>query len=336
MNKPLADRIRPKTIDDIVGQKHLIAPTDLCVKLLKAEIFRILFSTVLGGWKNYACHIYCQKDKPYLKKLNGTTASTADIKEIVAQLNTFSGLNGILLYLDEIQYFNKKQQQTLLEYIENGSITLIASTTENPYFYVYNAILSRSTVFEFKPVDQDEVEKAVYRASDFLAEESGTDIEMPEECAKKIASGCGGDVRKAMNAVELSVIATDEIDGKKVVRLETVEQLVQKSAVRYDREGDEHYDIISAYQKSMRGSDPDAALHYLARLLEAGDLPSACRRLMVCASEDVGLAYPQLLPIVSHALIWRRLSGFPRREFRLPMPWLWCAMPQNPTRHIWV
>lgn len=194
----------------------LLRPTDLCVKLLKAEIFRILFSTVLRGLENYACHIYCQKTNRTLKKLNGTTASTADIKEIVAQLNTFSGLNGILLYLDEIQYFNKKQQQTLLEYIENGSITLIASTTENPYFYVYNAILSRSTVFEFKPVEPDEVEKAVYRASDFLAEESGTDIEMPEECAKKIASGCGGDVRKAMNAVELSVIATDEIDGKRL------------------------------------------------------------------------------------------------------------------------
>ncbi len=205
----------------------------------------------------------------------------------------------------------------MLEYIENGSITLIASTTENPYFYVYNAILSRSTVFEFKPVEPDEVEKAVYRASDFLAEESGTDIEMPEECAKKIASGCGGDVRKAMNAVELSVIATDEIDGKKVVRLETVEQLVQKSAVRYDREGDEHYDIISAYQKSMRGSDPDAALHYLARLLEAGDLPSACRRLMVCASEDVGLAYPQLLPIVKSCVDIAQAVGLP--EARIPL-----------------
>ena len=291
----------------------LLHPTDLCVKLLKAEIFRILFSTVLRGLEKLRLpHILPKRQTVPSKSL-----TAADIKEIVAQLNTFSGLNGILLYLDEIQYFNKKQQQTLLEYIENGSITLIASTTENPYFYVYNAILSRSTVFEFKPVEPDEVEKAVYRASDFLAEESGTDIEMPEECAKKIASGCGGDVRKAMNAVELSVIATDEIDGKKVVRLETVEQLVQKSAVRYDREGDEHYDIISAYQKSMRGSDPDAALHYLARLLEAGDLPSACRRLMVCASEDVGLAYPQLLPIVKSCVDIAQAVGLP--EARIPL-----------------
>ncbi len=232
MNKPLADRIRPKTIDDIVGQKHLIAPDRPLRKIIESgDIPNLIFYGPSGVGKTTLATYIAKKTNRTLKKLNGTTASTADIKEIVAQLNTFSGLNGILLYLDEIQYFNKKQQQTLLEYIENGSITLIASTTENPYFYVYNAILSRSTVFEFKPVDPDEVEKAVYRASDFLAEESGTDIEMPEECAKKIASGCGGDVRKAMNAVELSVIATDEIDGKKVVRLETVEQLVQKSAV---------------------------------------------------------------------------------------------------------
>lgn len=318
MNKPLADRIRPKTIDDIVGQKHLIAPDRPLRKIIESgDIPNLIFYGPSGVGKTTLATYIAKKTNRTLKKLNGTTASTADIKEIVAQLNTFSGLNGILLYLDEIQYFNKKQQQTLLEYIENGSITLIASTTENPYFYVYNAILSRSTVFEFKPVEPDEVEKAVYRASDFLAEESGTDIEMPEECAKKIASGCGGDVRKAMNAVELSVIATDEIDGKKVVRLETVEQLVQKSAVRYDREGDEHYDIISAYQKSMRGSDPDAALHYLARLLQAGDLPSACRRLMVCACEDVGLAYPQIIPIVKAAVDAAMMVGLP--EARIPL-----------------
>ena len=185
MNKPLADRIRPKTIDDIVGQKHLIAPDRPLRKIIESgDIPNLIFYGPSGVGKTTLATYIAKKTNRTLKKLNGTTASTADIKEIVAQLNTFSGLNGILLYLDEIQYFNKKQQQTLLEYIENGSITLIASTTENPYFYVYNAILSRSTVFEFKPVDQDEVEKAVYRASDFLAEESGTDIEMPEECAK--------------------------------------------------------------------------------------------------------------------------------------------------------
>lgn len=229
MNKPLADRIRPKTIDDIVGQKHLIAPGRPLRKIIESgDIPNLIFYGPSGVGKTTLATYIAKKTNRTLKKLNGTTASTADIKEIVAQLNTFSGLNGILLYLDEIQYFNKKQQQTLLEYIENGSITLIASTTENPYFYVYNAILSRSTVFEFKPVEPDEVEKAVYRASDFLAEESGTDIEMPEECAKKIASGCGGDVRKAMNAVELSVIATDEIDGKRLSDLKPLNSLCRK------------------------------------------------------------------------------------------------------------
>lgn len=318
MNIPLADRLRPKTLDDIVGQKHLLAENKPLRKIIESgEVPNLIFYGPSGVGKTTLATYIANKTNRTLKKLNGTTASTADIKEIVSQLNTFSGLNGILLYLDEIQYFNKKQQQTLLEFIENGSITLIASTTENPYFYVYNAILSRSTVFEFKPVSPDEVEKAVYRAVEVLEDESGIKIDFPPECAKKIAAGCGGDVRKAMNAVELSVIASDEQSGVKTVAAETVEQLVQKSALRYDKDGDEHYDIVSAYQKSMRGSDPDAALHYLARLLEAGDLPSACRRLMICACEDVGLAYPQLIPIVKSCVDIAQAVGLP--EARIPL-----------------
>ena len=318
MNIPLADRLRPKTLDDIVGQKHLLAEDKPLRKIIESgEVPNLIFYGPSGVGKTTLATYIANKTNRTLKKLNGTTASTADIKEIVSQLNTFSGLNGILLYLDEIQYFNKKQQQTLLEFIENGSITLIASTTENPYFYVYNAILSRSTVFEFKPVSPDEVEKAVYRAVEALEDESGIKIDFPPECAKKIAAGCGGDVRKAMNAVELSVIASDEPSGVKMVAAETVEQLVQKSALRYDKDGDEHYDIVSAYQKSMRGSDPDAALHYLARLLEAGDLPSACRRLMICACEDVGLAYPQLIPIVKSCVDIAQAVGLP--EARIPL-----------------
>lgn len=318
MNIPLADRLRPKTLDDIVGQKHLLAEDKPLRKIIESgEVPNLIFYGPSGVGKTTLATYIANKTNRTLKKLNGTTASTADIKEIVSQLNTFSGLNGILLYLDEIQYFNKKQQQTLLEFIENGSITLIASTTENPYFYVYNAILSRSTVFEFKPVSPDEVEKAVYRAVEALEDESGIKIDFPPECAKKIAAGCGGDVRKAMNAVELSVIASDEQSGVKTVAAETVEQLVQKSALRYDKDGDEHYDIVSAYQKSMRGSDPDAALHYLARLLEAGDLPSACRRLMICACEDVGLAYPQLIPIVKSCVDIAQAVGLP--EARIPL-----------------
>lgn len=312
MLQPLADRFRPKSLDDIVGQKHLLGEGKPLRKIIESgSVPNLIFYGPSGVGKTTLATYIAAKTNKTLKKLNGTTASTADIKAIVAQLNTFEGLNGILLYLDEIQYFNKKQQQTLLEYIENGSITLIASTTENPYFYVYNAILSRSTVFEFKSVPPDEVVRAVYRAADLLAEEQGIRITLEEGCAEKIAFGCGGDVRKAMNALELSAIATDCVDGEKHILKETAEELSQKSAMRYDRDGDEHYDIISAYQKSMRGSDPDAALHYLGRLLEAGDLPSACRRLMVCACEDVGLAYPQLIPIVKSCVDIAQAVGLP-------------------------
>ncbi len=318
MNIPLADRLRPQSLDDIVGQKHLLAEDKPLRKIIESgEIPNLIFYGPSGVGKTTLATYIANKTNRTLKKLNGTTASTADIKEIVSQLDTFSGLNGILLYLDEIQYFNKKQQQTLLEYIENGSITLIASTTENPYFYVYNAILSRSTVFEFKPVTPPEVEKAVLRAAGLLEKEKNIKIVIPEECVRRIAYGCGGDVRKAMNALELSVIAADESDGVRTVTLESVEQLVQKSAFRYDKDGDEHYDILSAYQKSMRGSDSDAALHYLARLLEAGDLPGACRRLMVCACEDVGLAYPQLIPIVKSCVDIAQAVGLP--EARIPL-----------------
>lgn len=318
MNTPLADRIRPQTLDDIVGQKHLLGPNKPLRKIIESgEIPNLIFYGPSGVGKTTLATYIAKRTNRTLKKLNGTSASTSDIKEVVSELNTFSGMNGILLYLDEIQYFNKKQQQVLLEYIENGSITLIASTTENPYFYVYNAILSRSTVFEFKSVPPEEIERAVKRAADIIAEEQEIEVDFPESCRKKIAFGCGGDVRKAMNAVELSILVADEEDGVKTVTEEIVSELVQKSAVRYDKDGDEHYDIISAYQKSMRGSDSNAALHYLARLLEAGDLPSACRRLMVCACEDVGLAYPQLIPIVKSCVDIAQAVGLP--EARIPL-----------------
>lgn len=318
MNTPLADRIRPQSLDDIVGQKHLLGANKPLRKIIESgEIPNLIFYGPSGVGKTTLATYIAKRTNRTLKKLNGTTASTSDIKEVVSELNTFSGMNGILLYLDEIQYFNKKQQQVLLEYIENGSITLIASTTENPYFYVYNAILSRSTVFEFKPVPPEEIERAVQRAAEIISEEQEVEVDFPESCRKKIAHGCGGDVRKAMNAVELAILVADEVDGVKKVSEESVAELVQKSAVRYDKDGDEHYDIISAYQKSMRGSDSNAALHYLARLIEAGDLPSACRRLMVCACEDVGLAYPQLIPIVKSCVDIAQAVGLP--EARIPL-----------------
>lgn len=319
MNTPLADRIRPTTLDEVVGQQHILGEGKALRNIMESgRIPNLIFYGPSGVGKTTVARIIAQQTDMRLHKLNGTTASTADIKAVVEELDTFAGMNGILLYLDEIQYFNKRQQQTLLEYIENGRITLIASTTENPYFYVYNAILSRSTVFEFKSVDMEDIEKAVERGFAFLREESGSSITVEEGVCAHIARSCGGDVRKSLNAVELCALAGETTpDGGVLVTLETAKQLAQRSAMRYDREGDDHYDIVSAYQKSMRGSDPDAALHYLARLLEAGDLPSACRRLLVCANEDVGLAYPQIIPIVKAAVDTALQVGLP--EARIPL-----------------
>ncbi len=319
-SSPLADRIRPKTLDDVVGQKHILGKGKALRRIIESgEIPNMVFYGPSGVGKTTVASIIAKNTNKYLVKLNGTNASTADIKDAVAQVNTLNGVNGVLLYLDEIQYFNKKQQQTLLEFIENGSITLIASTTENPYFYVYNAVLSRSTVFEFKAVEPSDVEEAVNRAFSILEDERGEKIVLEDNVAKYIATACGGDVRKAMNAAELTVLTADQEEslGGLYITLELAEQLTQRSAMRYDREGDDHYDIVSAYQKSMRGSDPDAALHYLARLLDAGDLPSACRRLMVCACEDVGLAYPQLIPIVKSCVDIAEAVGLP--EARIPL-----------------
>ncbi len=318
MPVPLAERIRPKTIDDIVGQRHLLGDNKpLRNIILSGELPNMIFYGPSGVGKTTLASIIAKQTNRHLVKLNGTTAGTADIKEVISQVDTFLAPNGILLYLDEIQYFNKKQQQTLLEHIEKGTITLIASTTENPYFYVYNAILSRSTVFEFKPIEPQDVIPAVTRAFDILASDKGESITLEDGVALHIAKACGGDVRKAMNSVELCVLSTVPENGSRFIRLETASSLTQKSAMRYDRDGDEHYDILSAFQKSMRGSDPDAALHYLARLLEAGDLPSACRRLMVCACEDVGLAYPMIIPIVKAAVDTALMVGMP--EARIPL-----------------
>ena len=319
MASPLADRIRPETIEDMVGQKHLLGENmPLRNIIASGTLPNMIFYGPSGTGKTTLARIIAKTTDRTLRKLNGTNASTADIKDIVAQLGTLAAPNGILLYLDEIQYFNKKQQQSLLEYIESGKITLIASTTENPYFYVYSAVLSRSTVFEFKSITPEEIVPAVKRGFAFLEKEQNCKISVSDDVCADIATASGGDVRKALNFTELSVLAAkpDE-NGNKTITVEEVNALTGGNAFRYDRAGDEHYDVISAFQKSMRGSDPDAALHYLARLLEGGDLPSAVRRLMVCAAEDVGLAYPMIIPIVKAACDMAIAVGLP--EARIPL-----------------
>ena len=318
MNDPLASRIRPQELSQVVGQRHLLAPGKPLYNMIESgNIPNLIFYGPSGTGKTTVASIIAKRTNRTLFKLNGTNASTKDIKDIVSRLDTFETPNGVLLYLDEIQYFNKRQQQSLLEYIENGKIALIASTTENPYFYIYPAVLSRSTVFEFKSVSAADVAPAVRRGFDILAKENETAVLVDDDAVARISAGCGGDVRKAMNSVENCFFSCRSENGEKHITAQLAAELTQSSAIKYDREGDEHYDIISAYQKSMRGADPDAALHYLARLLQAGDLPSACRRLMVCACEDVGLAYPQIIPIVKAAVDAAMMVGLP--EARIPL-----------------
>ena len=317
MKAPLADRVRPKTIDEVAGQKHLLGEGKILRRIIESgDTPNLIFYGPSGVGKTTVAKIIAAKTGKKLCYLNATTASTADIKEIVASIGSIEAENGILLYLDEIQYFNKKQQQILLSFIENGDITLIASTTENPYFYVYNAILSRSSVFEFKTLSNEDIAELLERALKELGRENSKEIALSDENRKKIARAAAGDVRRALNMLELCFMLTDSA-GEDAISDTTVEQILSNNSVRYDREGDEHYDIISAYQKSMRGSDPDAAVYYLARLLAAGDLPSACRRLLVCANEDVGLAYPQIIPIVKAAVDTALQVGLP--EARIPL-----------------
>lgn len=316
--RPLADEIRPQTLDEVAGQKHLLGQGALLRRLIEnGTDTNLIFYGPSGTGKTTVANIIAKQAKKTLYYLNATTASLQDVKNVIGDVGTMMAPNGVLLYLDEIQYFNKKQQQSLLEFLENGKITMIASTTENPYFYIYNALLSRSTVFEFKPLTVEETIPAVERALRIEQERSPLPFTWEDAVPRTVASGCGGDVRKAINAVELLYRGARTVDGGLYVTRDDALQLSQRSAMRYDREGDDHYDLLSALQKSIRGSDPDAAVYYLGRLLVAGDLLSPCRRLLVIAAEDIGLAYPQGI-VVTKACVDAALQlGLP--EARLPL-----------------
>jgi putative ATPase len=316
--KPLADEIRPQTLDEVAGQKHLLGEGALLRRLIESGTSaNLIFYGPSGTGKTTIANIIAKRTEKALYHLNATTASLQDVKSIIADVDTMLAPNGVLLYLDEIQYFNKKQQQSLLEFMENGKITLIASTTENPYFYIYNALLSRSTVFEFKPLSAEETLPAVERALGIVSGRSSLPFTWEDTVPNTIAAACGGDVRKAINAVELLYQSARPVDGVLHVTSEDALQLSQRSAMRYDREGDDHYDLLSALQKSIRGSDPDAALYYLGRLLTAGDLLSPCRRLLVIAAEDIGLAYPQAMVVTKACVDAAVQLGLP--EARLPL-----------------
>ena len=318
MYRPLADELRPTSLDEVVGQKHILGPDGMLRRIIESgQIPNMVFYGPSGTGKTTVASIIAAKTNRTLRRLNATNASIADIRAIIAELDTMLTPGGVLLYLDEIQYFNKKQQQSLLEFMEDGRITVIASTTENPFFYVYNAVLSRSTVFEFKQVPAMEVTKAVRRAIRVLSEREGVRPETELGTEEYIASVCGGDVRKSLNAVELLFSAAKREDGVIYLTRKDAESISQRSAMRYDREGDDHFDIVSALMKSLRGSDPDAAMHYLARLLEAGDLIGACRRILCSASEDIGMAYPQAVSIVKSCVDSALQLGLP--EARLPL-----------------
>lgn len=318
MQRPLADELRPRSLNDVVGQTHILGPHGILRRIIeRGEIPNMVFYGPSGIGKTTVAEIIASKIKRPIHRLNATTASISDIKDIMADVGTLLAPEGVVIYLDEIQYFNKKQQQALLEFMENGKITLIASTTENPYFYVYNAVLSRATIFEFKPVTAEEVLPAVRRAFSYLEQKHALQLFCEEGVPELIASSCGGDVRKAINAVE-TLLSSRPLNAREfTVRKDEGILVAQRSSMRYDRDGDGHYDVLSALQKSIRGSDPDAGLHYLARLLEVGDLISACRRLMVIASEDVGLAYPQAVSLVKACIDSANMLGLP--EARIPL-----------------
>ena len=315
---PLASLLRPESLDDVFGQHHLLDRGMVFREAIESgSVPNMIFYGPSGVGKTTVANIIAKNSNMQLYKLNGTSSSIADIKQAIEDSRTLLGINGVLIYLDEIQYFNKKQQQSLLEVVENGDVTLIASTTENPYFYVYNALLSRCTVFEFKAIDWRDTLRAVDRALEKLGAAENMTYQMDEDAREHIARSAGGDIRRALNALDFLSVAVQPEDGVKHITLDQVQQVTSLSYGRYDKEGDEHFDLASALMKSLRGSDPDAAVHYLVRFLEAGDIITPARRLLCSACEDIGLAHPQAIAVVNACVQAAEHLGLP--EAYLPL-----------------
>ena len=305
---PFAEQFRPNSIEEMVGQPHLFGKDKIFYKTInKNNIPNMIFYGPPGVGKTTVANIIAKNTDMLLCKLNGTTASLDDVKKVIDDSKSVFASKGVLLYLDEIQYFNRKQQQSLLEYVEKGLITLIASTTENPYFYIYPALLSRCTVFEFKPITKDEIKKGLERVIKL------NKIKIDDDALDMLAVSSNGDMRKAINNLEVVYFAL----GNKKITLEHVNEIIDKAHIVYDKSEDKHYDHLSALMKSLRGSDPDAAIFYLAKMLEAGDLQAVCRRILCSVNEDVSLAYPALIPIIKSCVDIALQIGMP--EARLPL-----------------
>ena len=312
---PLAEKVRPLTFDDMVGQAHLCGKNGILRRIAAGgKLPSMIFFGPPGCGKTTAAGILANASGMQMHRLNATTASLSDIRDVTKETEGLLGQHGILLYLDEIQYFNKKQQQSLLEYLEDGRITLIASTTENPYYYIYDALLSRCSVFEFRHVTAADILTRLQK----VAAERYPQLTFADGVLAKLADASGGDVRRGLTLLEVASRLGEETDGGKTVSMDAVDALVPEGYLsNFDRDGDVHYDLLSCLQKSIRGSDPDAAVFYLAKLLEGGDLISPCRRLMVIASEDIGPAYPMAAVIVRACVESARELGLP--EARLPL-----------------
>lgn len=319
MSKPLAHRIRPDSIESFIGQEHIVGKGKILRNLLENKYTtNMIFYGPSGTGKTTLANIVAKNTNKKLYKVNATTGSVSDIKKIVENIGDIFHEKGVLLYVDEIQNFNKRQQQVLLEFIENGDMTLIASTTENPYHYIYNAILSRSNIFEFKKLKASDIEKGIRRGIEILEDENDIKIDVEDGSFELIGNMSGGDMRRALNALEIMVFSNNmQSDNRIRIDEESIRESFQKKYISYDKKGDNHYDILSAFQKSIRGSDVDASLHYLARLIKAGDMNSICRRLIVISSEDVGLAYPTAISIVKSCVDAAMQTGFP--EARIPL-----------------